>query len=179
MVWYPVSENQTCLKYTDVPSRGQYNIPSEDFACLYPKTFGWTYFDWEYKLDYMYNFWNNFMDKYPYSPLIVCALYVVAIFWGQHYMKDKEPWKLRKSLAAWNLFLSVFSIIGFIRTMPQVLHNSYYYSLRDNVCETPYTIVGTGPATNWGFIFLLSKFAELIDTFFIVVNKKKLLFLHW
>merc|ERR1712129_520765 len=31
----------------------------------------------------------------------------------------------------------------------------------------------------WCAVLVLSKFPELFDTFFIIVNKKQLLFLHW
>ena len=37
-------------------------------------------------------------------------------------------------MAFWNLGLSVFSWIGMARTLPQLLHNLYYMSLRDNLC---------------------------------------------
>merc|ERR1712060_548059 len=38
---------------------------------------------------------------------------------------------------------------------------------------------GSGSTGLWIFLFIISKFPELFDTFFIVVNKKRLIFLHW
>merc|ERR1712127_1141715 len=51
-------------------------------------------------------------------------------------------------------------------------------SLRDNFCIDPTTFYG-GSFFLWTILFVLSKFAELWDTFFIVVHKKPLIFLHW
>ncbi len=38
---------------------------------------------------------------------------------------------------------------------------------------------GSGSTGLWVQLFILSKFPELLDTFFIVVHKKPLIFLHW
>merc|ERR1712150_164638 len=34
-------------------------------------------------------------------------------------------------------------------------------------------------ATRWQFLFCVSKLPELIDTLFLLLNKKKVIFLHW
>jgi len=176
MVWHPIEPTGACLResFTHNPEAKVYY---EELSCLYP-AIEKTTFAWEYDTKYIFKIWA-YMDANPWIPMVAICIYVVAIFGGQRYLKDKPAWNWRKSLAAWNLLLSVFSIIGFIRTVPQVFHNLYHYSMRDNVCENPYVILGVGPVARWGFFFLMSKFAELFDTFFIVIHKKKLLFLHW
>ena len=174
MVWHPVDSTGDCLREN---VGGAEKVYYEEISCLYP-ALAKTHFDWEFKTDYIFKVWS-FMDANPWIPFVASGFYVVAIFWGQHYMKDKPSWGWRKTLAAWSLLLSVFSTIGVFRTAPQVIHNLYHYGLRDNVCESPYMLVGSGPVGNWGFLFLLSKFAELFDTFFIVIHKKPLIFLHW
>merc|ERR1712232_751376 len=88
-------------------------------------------------------------------------------------------WKCRKILAFWNLCLSVFSCIGALRTGPQLFHNLMTISFRDNLCMEPQITYGSGSSGLWVQLFILSKFPELIDTFFIVINKKRLIFLHW
>merc|ERR1711871_53584 len=47
------------------------------------------------------------------------------------------------------------------------------------VCKEPYKSYGPGSAGLATQLFVLSKIPELVDTFFIVVNKKPLIFLHW
>lgn len=176
MGWYPTDPTGECLREEFVSSQAG-KIVYEEISCLYP-ILGKFHFDWEFKVEYVFNTWGV-MDAHPWIPLVACAIYVVAIFKGQAYFRDRPAWNWRKCLAAWNLLLSLFSIVGFLRTAPQVLHNMYYYEMKDIVCESPYQLVGVGPVAVWGFLFLMSKFAELFDTFFIVIHKKKLLFLHW
>lgn len=82
-------------------------------------------------------------------------------------------------MATWNFLLCVFSAVGFLRTAPQLLHNLWTYSLHDNLCLEPRSTYGSGSTGLWIQLFCLSKFPELLDTFFIVIHKKKLIFLHW
>lgn len=79
----------------------------------------------------------------------------------------------------WNFSLSLFSWIGAFRTAPQLIHNLSTMSLRDNVCMNPEISFGSGSSGLWVQLFILSKFPELLDTFFIVIHKKPLIFLHW
>ena len=74
------------------------------------------------------------MRDHPIIPIVAVLAYAVLIFGGQYAMKDRKPWNLRGLMALWNLSLSVFSWIGMFRTLPQLLHNLYYGSLRDNLC---------------------------------------------
>merc|ERR1719223_1257804 len=52
-------------------------------------------------------------------------------------------------------------------------------SLRDNLCVYPQISYGSGSSGLWLQLFVLSKFPELVDTFFIIIHKKPLIFLHW
>jgi len=79
----------------------------------------------------------------------------------------------------WNLSLSAFSWFGLIRTLPQLIHNLYAYSIEEVFCNDPESAFGSGSTGLWVQLFILSKFPELLDTFFIVIHKKELIFLHW
>lgn len=126
--------------------------------------------------------------------------------------------------AAWNLLLSLFSFVGLIRTLPQLIYNLTSMSIRDNFCKDPAVTFGSGSSGLWVQLFILSKFpwvkfyadvswiilwwamkiayilnsfwltlffslllrwllyfwnSELFDTFFIIIHKKPLIFLHW
>mmetsp|Transcript_62371 Transcript_62371/g.184556 ORF Transcript_62371/g.184556 Transcript_62371/m.184556 type:complete len:250 (-) Transcript_62371:227-976(-) len=119
------------------------------------------------------------MQTHNAVPILACFLYGAFIILGQKYFKNREPLKWRKALAFWNLSLSAFSWVGMARTLPQLLHNLYHLSLRDNMCTNPEITFGSGSTGLWVQLFILSKFPELFDTMFIVVHKKPLIFLHW
>jgi len=122
------------------------------------------------------------MDKLksvPWLPWVTIALYGAAIFSGQRFMKNQERWNWRNSMALWNLGLAIFSFIGTIRLLPYVLHIFSTMSTEDVFCHDARTTFANGSTGLWVQLFLISKFPELIDTFFIVIHKKKLIFLHW
>jgi elongation of very long chain fatty acids protein 6 len=112
-------------------------------------------------------------------PVVAIALYALMITLGPKYFQDKKPWNLRNTMAAWNLGLSVFSAIGFCRVLPMLVHVWMNYSFDENFCLDPAQMSGAGTSSLWLQAFVLSKIPELIDTFFIVVHKKPLIFLHW
>jgi hypothetical protein len=74
------------------------------------------------------------MRYHSMIPVYAVILYGVLIAVGQYAMRNREPFNLRRLMAFWNLALSVFSWIGMFRTLPQLLHNLYHLSMRDNLC---------------------------------------------
>uniref|UniRef100_A0A7S1ZT57 Elongation of fatty acids protein n=1 Tax=Trieres chinensis TaxID=1514140 RepID=A0A7S1ZT57_TRICV len=147
-----------------------------EFSCLY-STLGRTYLGFEAYYDPIPVL--KWMQGHNSVPIIACVLYGALIGLGKLYMRDRESWKWRRTLAMWNLGLSVFSWIGMARTLPQLVHNLWTMSLRDNLCTNPEITYGSGSTGLWVQLFVLSKFPELFDTFFIVIHKKPLIFLHW
>jgi elongation of very long chain fatty acids protein 6 len=115
----------------------------------------------------------------PAVPVIAVLVYAAGIVLGQRYFGNKQPWDWRRTMAAWNLGLALFSLTGFLRTAPQLYHNFTHFTVRENFCFDPESHFGSGSTGLWVQLFILSKFPELIDTFFIVIHKKKLIFLHW
>lgn len=120
-----------------------------------------------------------YMQERPYIPLAAVSIYAISIIAGTKYMKNREAWSWRSTLTLWNLLLSVFSWIGTFRTFPQLVHNLSTMQLRDVFCETPVITFGSGSTGVWVQLFILSKMPELLDTFFIIIHKKPLIFLHW
>jgi len=110
---------------------------------------------------------------------IAVLLYFAFIVFGQRIMKDRSPFDLKYPLAAWNLFLGVFSIIGTIRLVPYVLYVAYRKGFTYLMCRSATTTLVNGPAMLWVELFIWSKFPELIDTVFLVLRKKPVNFLHW
>lgn len=154
-------------------------IAYREFSCEYPQLEPF-YFEFEKNYDPIPLL--ELMRYHSMIPVYAVIVYGVLITVGQYAMRNREPFNLRRLMAFWNLGLSVFSWIGMFRTLPQLLHNLYHLSMRDNLCmDSRETIAsyGSGSSGLWFLLFVLSKFPELIDTFFIVIHKKPLIFLHW
>jgi elongation of very long chain fatty acids protein 6 len=171
-MWYPTESTGSCLR-TSLLNNATY----EEFTCVYP-ALGKTYFSWEYPSTLTATT-LTYMENNSWLPVVTVALYDLSIYFGQRHMESRPAWDWRYRLAAWNLFLAVFSAAGFFRMAPHLLHNLWHYDLKTLICDDALTTTGFGPTALWGMIFAWSKFFELFDTFFIIVRKKKLMFLHW
>jgi hypothetical protein len=125
------------------------------------------------------HFWTKANRTFWWLSLVASALYLIFVFVGQRAMKNKKAFDLKGLLAAWNLFLAVFSIIGTARLVPHVLygltvnHHSYFF------CRAASEAYGQGPSGLWVNLFVWSKLVELFDTVFLVLRKKPVSFLHW
>lgn len=151
-------------------------VEFEDFSCLY-KFLEPLYFQYEKCFDSV--FLLNWTSEHPMIPIVTVIIYAIAIYWGNNAMKKREPFNYRISMALWNLFLSVFSFGCMIRVFPHLLHNLAVGEPRDLLCISPETTYGYGATGFWVTLFMLSKFAELFDTLFIIIHKKPLIFLHY
>lgn len=120
------------------------------------------------------------MGKNNYVVPVICVVaYMLFCYFGQIIMEKYKPFDLVGPLAAWNLFLSLFSTYGAIRTVPHILYRITHLPFVETVCEPSYIAYGNGAAGLATQLFILSKIPELIDTVFIVLRKKPLIFLHW
>ncbi|CAB9506589.1 of very long chain fatty acids protein 6 [Seminavis robusta] len=150
--------------------------PYQEFSCTYPFLAPF-YFEFEKYRDPLPAL--HWMQDRPFIPIVAVILYGIGIYYGPKLMENRESWNCKKTLAAWNLFLSVFSFMGAARTVPHVLHDMMNRSVRDCMCADARMGMGSGSTGLWLFLFAWSKFPELIDTFFLIVHKKNVLFLHW
>ncbi|XP_012258676.1 elongation of very long chain fatty acids protein 6 [Athalia rosae] len=116
---------------------------------------------------------NNWTNCFYY-----CGIYMIFIFGGQHLMASRPKYELRGVLSLWNTILATFSIIGFTRTAPELIHVLRNYGLYHSVC-IPSFIEQDRVSGFWTWMFVLSKLPELGDTVFIVLRKQPLIFLHW
>lgn len=139
---------------------------------LYPST-------WErnfHALPFVY-----FAERYFNWAFYICAVYLVMCF-PLRWLLDKynvPAMKLRGALRAWNLMLSIFSIIGFLRTAPHLLYYTWQKGFYASICAPAEPAYGHGAVGLWTMLFIFSKIPELGDTVFIVLRKTKLIFLHW
>jgi hypothetical protein len=115
-----------------------------------------------------------------YEIAFTCVIaYLIIVFGGREIMKNYPEYDLRIPLAIWNAGLSVFSFIGMCRTAPWLGAKILTSSFEETICENPMNSWGNGATGFWVMLFIYSKIPELIDTVFIVLRKKKLIFLHW
>ncbi|GMT23477.1 hypothetical protein PFISCL1PPCAC_14774, partial [Pristionchus fissidentatus] len=116
---------------------------------------------------------RNWMHSLTFS-----ILYVVVIFGGRRLMQNLKPFSLNTPLMLWNAALATFSIMGFLRMTPEWVWSwsAEGNSLKSSICGASYSMEVSGFWTN---LFILSKVPELVDTVFIVLRKRPLLFLHW
>ena len=122
----------------------------------------------------------RFANEYSALPVGIVATYLAGCYWGQRYMATRKAMDLKTPLAMWNLFLSIFSFIGMLKTVPHLMYNLQTMSMEDNLCrEARDTFGGNGSCGMWVQLFIFSKIPELMDTVFIVARKKPLIFLHW
>jgi len=106
------------------------------------------------------------------------AAYVVAIFSIKFLMRSLKPFDLQWPLIIWNAILATFSIAGFIFVTPTFLK-----VINEKGLEYTYAHISeiqTGSVAGyWTFLWVVSKMPEFLDTIFIVLRKKPLMFMHW
>jgi hypothetical protein len=115
-------------------------------------------FNFEQKFDYtMSQKWM--FDKW-HTAFYWVALYMVLVFGGQSLMTRRDAYKLRKTLALWNVLLALFSIFGTFRTLPELVHVLKEFGFRHSVCSPSY-VEQVKVSGYWTWLFALSKVPEL------------------
>ncbi|ELT90793.1 hypothetical protein CAPTEDRAFT_89921 [Capitella teleta] len=108
--------------------------------------------------------------------LWISAVYILMVFGGKRIMENRPAYQLKTSLGVWSALLAVFSIAGAARTVPN-LYTTAMRSLEESICEPSFML--EAPTAFWGLLFTLSKVPELLDTAFLVLKKRPVIFLHW
>mmetsp|Transcript_46671 Transcript_46671/g.108771 ORF Transcript_46671/g.108771 Transcript_46671/m.108771 type:complete len:311 (-) Transcript_46671:104-1036(-) len=119
---------------------------------------------------------------WPWLPLALCSLYLIVVFGGIRVMSTRKAVQVKPAWRCWNLGLSIFSLFGALRTVPHLAMLVARHGVHWATCAIPTDVGscwGVGVCGLWVMLFVMSKIPELGDTAFIVLGKKKLLFLHW
>ena len=103
--------------------------------------------------------------------------YLVMVFGGQYVMKNRGPIAAKPLFRLWNFLLAVFSAFGAYMVVPGFLRAIATTPNSEIVCGEPQLYEGS--VGFWMCAFGFSKLPELIDTFWLVVQKKPVIFLHW
>ncbi|CAE8678033.1 unnamed protein product [Polarella glacialis] len=147
---------------------GALSVPTLDFM-----------FHFQFEKEFIGATLTKWCREHWYLSIVVSGLYLVLLSAGTAWMKDKEAFNLKAPLAVWNLFLAVFSFCGMVRTVPHLIAMGSEYGFMYTVCRAATISYGNGPAGLWVCLFIFSKYVELIDTWFLVVRKRNVGFLHW
>jgi len=133
-------------------------------------------------IDFAIHFNGNkqpIIHDYPWSlPIIAIGLYWLLVWLGPKFMENREPFKLKIPLIIWNFVLVIASVGMFVGMCVPVLNfliNNGFYNL---VCM-PSGELYYGFPFFCCWLFALSKYAELIDTVFLIMRKRPLHFIHW
>lgn len=133
----------------------------------------WFFFRFEDRVS-LYE-WQEWCMQRRSWPLIAVPVYLTAMVWGQALMRQRKPFDAKGLLLAWNSGLALFSILGVVRVAPPLVHQLRSRGFEDSICvNRPDHVVSL-----WIFLFTMSKFVELGDTAFLVLRKRRVLFLHW
>jgi len=111
-------------------------------------------------------------------PRILCFVYLGAIFAGSKFMAGREPIYATNIVTVWNLFLSCFSVCGLLGTAPKLLYLMQERGLTGSFCQEPWAY-GFGSSGFWVAAFIFSKPFEMVDTLWLVLRKRPVIFLHW
>ena len=66
---------------------------------------------------------------------VYAIAYVILIFLGRGYMSTRSRFELRLPLIIWSAILSIFSIAGAVRTLPELIHLLQNYGFEESVCR--------------------------------------------
>lgn len=114
-------------------------------------------------------------DNYriPITALVFYALHIVLLQYAMS--KIERPLQFIRGIkAVWDTILSVGSLYGAIVLVPFLFSETAEKGIFEEVCSS--SAQSENPVL---YFFMWSKFFELVDTTFIILGKKKLIFLHW
>ena len=120
----------------------------------------------------------RWMRDHWYWSFYCSAVYLLLIYLGRQYMKDRKPYNLRHALCCWSAGLSIFSLYAVYCIYPIAYNMVYIGGFQHAICDSS-SYIGSGGGGIWAFLFPLSKLPELFDTVFIILRKQKMVILHW
>jgi len=129
-------------------------------------------------------------------PGVCTFLYVTMLLHMPEYMKNhSRPTWLKKVIFVWNIALSLSSSWALVRLLSSAVATMHEASLpplykngvRTNpfheiVCDTNARVTCATSHRNaclYLMLFCMSKIPEMLDTFWLLLAKKKVIFLHW
>ena len=75
------------------------------------------------------------MNQWWWLSIVYSAIYVVLIYYGRSLMENRDRFELRVPLILWNVALSLFSIFGMIRCVPEMVYGLQSRGLQYTICD--------------------------------------------
>ncbi len=119
----------------------------------------------------------QFFDDHSFFLAASLLAYPPVIFGLYQIMKNREAFDLRYPLIIWNMLMALFSLLGTIYLIPLIPYGIDRFGWWTSVCTR--WCYGNGQGEFLVFLFDLSKVLEFVDTLFIVLRKRPLIFLHY
>lgn len=96
-------------------------------------------FAFQFENEFDYRKTAGWMQENWMSSFYWTAAYLAFIFFGKLYMSTRsEPFRLKLPLAVWNVLLATFSIIGTLRTWPEMIHVLSTFGFHHSVCSNTF-----------------------------------------
>ena len=120
---------------------------------------------------------NKWFEKNWTISVYFAVIYLVLVYVGTQFMKNKQSYSLKRPLFLWNVGLAVFSLYGTSVVIPSMYNVYLEKGFVGTVCWSDRHLI---PFTSfWGMMFSVSKVLELFDTMFLVLRKRPVIFLHY
>jgi fatty acid elongase 2 len=119
---------------------------------------------------------QTFLSTFP-PVAITIALYYTVIFGGQYLFKKNNwtAWKLNFLFQFHNLMLTLISLTLLVLMVEQLVPVLYKHGLFFAICDAK---AWTPRLVTLYYLNYLTKYLEFVDTLFLVVKRKKIIFLH-
>jgi len=111
----------------------------------------------------------------PFPGWILCVLYLIIVFAGNKFMKNREPLDLKNVLIVYNVAMVLLSTY----MAAEILRQAWILGYGVWCNDIDFSEKGT-PLLSVIWLFYISKYFEFFDTFFFVARKKTglITFLH-
>ncbi|ODM98242.1 Elongation of very long chain fatty acids protein 6 [Orchesella cincta] len=120
----------------------------------------------KFSLDY----WRVWLGVNWTWSVYISGIYLSAIFGIQLLMKNRPPFSLRNVLTGWNFFLAVFSLLGAMRTFPEMMYiltkneQGFFQGFHLSVCQRYHHI------TVLGYTWFTYESYDATSRWFMVMN---------
>jgi GNS1/SUR4 family protein len=94
-------------------------------------------FDFELKFfdkNYAHNIYA-WMNQWWWLSIVYSVIYVILIYYGRSLMESRERYEARVPLILWNVGLAMFSTLGMIRCLPEMVFSLSTKGLQYTVCD--------------------------------------------